>query len=114
MREKKVMLSWKIFIHNSTNFDNHLLASEFKSSKYSLSAVPMNGEVCKILTCGPYEILDSFSFQSSSLSNLVSKLAEEKKRKNQKFELVHQVDILCHSDGKVDEQKYLHTQQKAD
>ena len=97
-----------VYIHNLSGFDSHLLIAEYSSSKKTdLKAIPINSQKSKILQFGSfYNILDSFSFQPQSLSNLTETLKKEKARKKDLFNIIASAEDLCFTNGKFDLEKY--------
>ena len=97
-----------VYIHNLSGFDSHLIIAEYSSDKKTkINAVPINSQKTKILQLGTFfNILDSLSFQPQSLSNLTETLKNEKKSKNEQFNIIANVPDLCWTKDKFDSNKY--------
>jgi hypothetical protein len=96
----------KVWVHNLVNFDSHLIAAGFKSEKYELTVVPLNSEKCKLLKFSMYDFVDSFSFQSQSLSALTDKLVKQKQKESKLLDIVANCEELCFTNGSFDMVKY--------
>ena len=104
----------KLYMHNLCGFDSHLIINEYKSKNNRiLKAIPENTEKIKILKIGIFDILDSYSFQSESLSVLTEKIVKQKTEKKEKLALVANCHDLTWTKGKFDPAKYKLCMQKA-
>ena len=107
-----------VYIHNFQGFDSHLILSSLKDQK-KLSVIQSNTEQIKSMSLDIYTFIDSFSFQSSSLSQLAEKLAKHKKTNKEEFSLVKQTKFLTWSkknDGswdKYEASRYKYVTKKA-
>jgi hypothetical protein len=99
---------WNIYIHNSHNFDNHLLLAGFNSenNKNKLRGVPSSGEKVKILQYQNFTILDSYSFVPASLSSLTDTLSKQYEAKNEFMKFIPQCSEISWTNDKFSEEKY--------
>jgi hypothetical protein len=76
-RERKSIIC---FAHNGNGFDNHFLLKKMGHHKRikQLSALPYNSEKMRNLKMNSYNFLDSFSFLTASLDELVQDLIKNK------------------------------------
>ena len=77
-------------------FNSHLPLSALDITK-NIRVIPTNSEQIKIICFGMFKFIDSYSFQSSSLSSLSNKLAAQLHSQHKEFEYVKQVSMLTWS-----------------
>ena len=99
-----------VFFHNLQGFDSHLIASEYKDKKKkkrAMTVIPSNTEQLKLINIGIFRFVDSFSFQSQSLSRLSSRLSNQLHKNGKQLEIVKQCPLLVYSkDQNTGEQVY--------
>ena len=71
----------KMYMHNFAGFDSHLILSKYNDSSRPIHAINLNSEKVKAISVGIYWLIDSYSFQSSSLSKLTTTLSNKKKKR---------------------------------
>lgn len=70
-----------LFAHNMTSFDGHFVLKKLGAVDgiTNIQALPLNTEKMRTVSFNSYTLLDSYSFLTTSLQNLMSELASDKK-----------------------------------
>ena len=66
-----------VILHNSKNYDTHLIISGYERSKSKITCIPNTSEKYVSFTVDNFKFIDSYQFLQSSMGNLVSNLNKE-------------------------------------